>query len=69
MDKTTEAGMPVNAVAETVLKSVVLQEPDVIIAPFVHRLAVVLRAVAPRVFFSIMAKRALQQRKDYAKNE
>ena len=69
MDQTTEAGMPPDTVAEIVLKSVVHHEPDVIIAPFVHRMAVVLRAVAPQVFFSIMARRARKQRKEYVKSD
>ena len=69
MDKTTETGMPADAVAEIILNSVVRHEPDVVIAPFVHRVAVVLRAVAPHIFFSIMAKRARKQRKDYVKTE
>ena len=67
MDKTTETGMSPEAVAETVAQAVVYGEPDLTLAPFIHRMAIILRAVAPPLFFAIMAKRARKQKKDYVK--
>ncbi|KAK7111322.1 dehydrogenase/reductase SDR family member 7B-like [Littorina saxatilis] len=69
MDKTTESGMAAEAVAERVLRSVLYRQPEEIIAPLHHHLAVILRVVAPQVFFTIMAKRARKQRKDYVKHD
>ncbi|XP_076453848.1 dehydrogenase/reductase SDR family member 7B-like [Babylonia areolata] len=69
MDKTTESGMTPEAVAERVLQCVLRGQPDVVISPLHHRLAIILRAVAPSLFFAIMARRARKQRTDYKKAE
>lgn len=69
MDQTTQSGMEPEAVARRVLQCVVNQEPEVVIAPLVHRLAIVLRAVAPALYFALMAKRARKQRQEYKSTE
>lgn len=69
MDKATESGMAPEEVAELVLKAVKYGQPDVLIAPFTHRAIVILRAIAPSLFFYIMAKRAKKQQRDYVKTD
>lgn len=68
MDETTLSGMPVDTVAERILHAVIFSEDDVLLAPLAHRVAVVLRAVAPGIFFWLMALRAQKQRKEYVKS-
>ena len=65
MDKTTEGGMLPSEVAQKVLDAVVFNHPDVVLAPFIHRAAIVLIAVAPQLFFRLMSKRAKKQSGDY----
>ncbi|KAL8604507.1 hypothetical protein ACOMHN_015791 [Nucella lapillus] len=65
MDQTTEEGMAPEAVARRVVQCVVGRESEVVLAPCLHRFAIVLRAVAPNLYFALMAKRARKQRDEY----
>ncbi|KAL6255895.1 hypothetical protein P5V15_013136 [Pogonomyrmex californicus] len=58
MDKTTENGYEPKYVAKCILKSVLKQEKEIIIAPFSPKCAIILRTLLPSLFFWIMQKRA-----------
>lgn len=62
MDETTASGMAAEDVASKVASMVVYEEPDVVLAPLTHRLAIYIRALAPSLYFYIMGKRARKQR-------
>lgn len=64
MDKTTESGYQPEYVAELVLKSVLKQEKDVIIAPFSPKCAIIIRTLFPSLYFWIMEKRARKLARD-----
>lgn len=69
LDKTTESGMSADFVAEKVVNAVIQVQEEVVLAPSVHKAAILLRSVLPGVYFWIMASRARKQRKDYVKTE
>ena len=58
MDQATEEGYSPEYVANYILKAVLKQEKDVVIAPFVPKCAIYLRVVCPSLYFWIMHKRA-----------
>lgn len=58
MDKTIQEGYSAKYVAERVLKAVLREEKDVIIAPFMPKVAVLLRTICPSLYFWIMQRRA-----------
>lgn len=58
MDKTTESGYQPKYVAECILKSVLKQKKEIIIAPLVPKCAIILRTLFPSLYFWIMQKRA-----------
>ncbi|XP_056391047.1 dehydrogenase/reductase SDR family member 7B [Hyla sarda] len=63
MDKTTEEGRTPEEVAQIVLRAVGERSKDVLVAGLVPTLAVYLRTLAPKIFFSFMAARAKKERK------
>ncbi|XP_078045594.1 dehydrogenase/reductase SDR family protein 7-like [Augochlora pura] len=64
MDKSTEEGYSAEYVAERILKAIVKDEKDVIIAPFSPKVAIYLRTLCPSLYFWIMHKRARKSDKD-----
>lgn len=58
MDETTENGYEPEYVAEYILKSILKQEKEVTIAPFMPKAAILLRTLFPSLFFWIMQNRA-----------
>ncbi|XP_069590022.1 dehydrogenase/reductase SDR family member 7B [Ranitomeya imitator] len=63
MDKNTAEGRTPEEVARIVFRAVGERSKDVLVAGLVPTLAVYLRALAPKIFFSIMAARAKKERK------
>ncbi|XP_023591332.1 dehydrogenase/reductase SDR family member 7B [Trichechus manatus latirostris] len=63
MDKTTAQGRSPADVARDVLTAVGKKKKDVILADLLPFLAIYLRTLAPRLFFSLMASRARKERK------
>ncbi|XP_014222659.1 dehydrogenase/reductase SDR family protein 7-like [Trichogramma pretiosum] len=63
MDATTAAGYSPEYVAEKVVKAVQRGEKEIVIAPIMHRIAILLRTLFPSVFFWLMKKRAESQKK------
>lgn len=63
MDKTTAEGRTPEEVAQIVLRAVGERSKEVLIAGLVPTLAVYLRPLAPKIFFSFMAARAKKERK------
>ncbi|XP_060147035.1 dehydrogenase/reductase SDR family member 7B isoform X3 [Globicephala melas] len=63
MDKTTAQGRSPSQVARDVLAAVGKKKKDVVLADVAPSLAVYLRTLAPRLFFSLMASRARKEQK------
>ncbi|KAJ6659728.1 hypothetical protein lerEdw1_018443 [Lerista edwardsae] len=63
MDKTTQGGQAAADVAHTVLTAVGEKKKEVLIAGLVPSLAVYMRTLCPRLFFTLMAARARKERK------
>jgi dehydrogenase/reductase SDR family protein 7B len=57
-DATTAAGCSPAHVAEQVVEAVVGGRRELLLAPLLHRLAVLLRALLPSLYFFLMARRA-----------
>nr|XP_033321754.1 dehydrogenase/reductase SDR family protein 7-like [Megalopta genalis] len=64
MDKSTEEGYSTEYVAERILKAILKDEKDVIIATFTPKIAIYLRTLCPSLYFWIMHKRARKSEKD-----
>jgi dehydrogenase/reductase SDR family protein 7B len=58
MDETIAKGMEPTYVAERMVLAVRQNESEVVVAPIDHRFAIQLRAIAPALYFKIMAKMA-----------
>nr|CAD7413073.1 unnamed protein product [Timema cristinae] len=58
MDATTAGGYNPKYVAKEMLKVILLEKKEVTIAPLSPRLAILLRTLAPEIFFWVMEKRA-----------
>lgn len=58
MDQATEEGYSPEYVADCILKAVLKQKKDIVIAPFVPKCAIYLRVLCPSLYFWIMQKRA-----------
>ena len=67
MDQTTASGMQPEYVADEVVRAVTYYEKDVLMAPFVHRMAVYFKNMLPNVFSALMISRARKQRKEFEK--
>ncbi|XP_053326669.1 dehydrogenase/reductase SDR family member 7B isoform X2 [Spea bombifrons] len=63
MDKNTANGRSAEDVAQIVLRAVGERKKEVLVAGVVPTLAVYLRTLAPKIFFTIMAARAKKERK------
>ena len=64
LDETTAKGFAPAAVAERLVDMILKDEPEVVMADAHIRLAVVLRALAPALFFWFMKKRVEKNRKE-----
>ncbi len=62
MDASIASGMSSRYVAKRLLAAVQHEENEVVVAPWTNRAAIVIRAVAPTLYFWIMRKRANSQR-------
>lgn len=58
MDDTTAGGYPPESVAEQILDGVADEKTELFICPVSNRLAVILRAIWPSLYFTLMEKRA-----------
>ena len=58
LDPTTEYGYTTEYVSKQILKGILRDEKDMIIAPITPNLAIWLRFICPSLYFWIMAKRA-----------
>lgn len=58
MDATTAQGLSPEAAADALLRALEARDGELTLAPLAHRLAIVLRAVWPRLCFKLMAMRA-----------
>lgn len=58
MDPTTESGYSPEKVAKRILKAVLRDEQDVIVAPIAPLIAYWIRHLCPPLYFYIMARRA-----------
>lgn len=63
MDKTTAEGQTAAEVAQVVLHAVGQKKKEVLVAGLTPCLAVYLRNLCPRLFFTLMASRAKKERK------
>lgn len=61
MDKTTASGLPPEQVARTVVRAVETHNPEVLPAPLIHKIAVIIRPLLPQLLFWIMSRRAKKQ--------
>jgi len=61
MDKSTAGGLLPQQVAAIILHAVETCTPEVLPAPLTYRLAVIMRALFPRLMFWIMSRRAKKQ--------
>ena len=62
MDKTIAQGMDAGYVARRVRNAVENEAPEVVIAPWTNKAAILIRALAPSLYFYIMRRRAASQR-------
>jgi hypothetical protein len=58
MDRDTAHGYKPEYVSERILSAVVEGRKELIIAPFIARLAIMIRTLAPSLYFWIMERRA-----------
>jgi len=58
MDPSTEKGYSAAWVAERVLEAMQRGDQEVVLAPLHHRLAILLRALCPSLYFYLMSRRA-----------
>ena len=56
MDKTTQKGYDPIYAADCILKAVLKEKKDVLIAPFIPKLAVYIRTLYPSLYFWIMQR-------------
>jgi dehydrogenase/reductase SDR family protein 7B len=59
MDSATANGYKPEYVAEKILSAVVQGKEELIISPIIPRLAILIRTLAPSLYFWIMKKRAV----------
>ena len=63
-DANQERGYSVEYVADNIIKSIIAPQHQLILAPFYVRIAVLLRAFLPSVYFFIMSRRAKNEKKN-----
>ena len=63
MDAATASGMTPQYVASRILQAVARRQNDVVVAPLLYRMVVLLRVLHHNLFFWIMARRAKKEAK------
>lgn len=63
MDKTTESGMDPLEAARQILVAIIHKDSELILAPLIHRAAIILRTLFPLAFFLAMKFKAKSGRK------
>ena len=58
LDDATASGMSPDAAAGAILRMVISRDPELVLAPFFHRIIAVIRVLFPSLFFWIMKRRA-----------
>lgn len=66
-DSTTASGMKPSFVAHKILQAVKYRKDDIVLAPLLHKLVILIRALFPSLFFLIMNFRAKSGEKEYSK--
>ena len=69
LDPSTAQGMEPSSVAMEVIKAIEYHEEDVIIADVKTKLGILLKNLWPSLFYRIMKKRAIRERKHKEKAE
>lgn len=65
MDAATEQGYSTDYVAEKTALAVSQKDQEVILAPLVHKIAILMRTNLPRLYFYVMARRAQKESKQH----
>lgn len=68
MDDSTKKGLKPEYVAQEICKCVIKKRDELTLAPFHVQFVICLRALAPWLFFKLMAARAKKESNQYAKN-
>lgn len=58
MDETTAKGMSPEYVADKIIEAVAAETKEIVLAPLSHKFAILLRTLAPSLYFLIMSRRA-----------
>jgi len=58
MDENTAKGMSPEYVADRILEAVAFDTKETVLAPLHHKFAILLRTLAPSLYFFIMSRRA-----------
>jgi len=66
MDATTAGGYEPEDVARAIRRALMMDEKEIVLAPFSHRLAALLRRLTPNLYFFLMEARAAKDRKEKA---
>lgn len=64
MDSTTASGMDPKEVAQSVFTSVINNEKQLILSPFLPKIAILIRFFLPNIYFYLMNKRAQKESKN-----
>ncbi|KAF2880702.1 hypothetical protein ILUMI_25473 [Ignelater luminosus] len=65
MDTATAQGYSTDYVAEKTALAVAQKDPEVILAPLIHKMAILMRTNLPRLYFYVMAWRAQRESKQH----
>ena len=65
MDETTSGGMSPEYVADSIVGCLINGNEELLLAPVLHHLAIILRTLSPTLITRIMKKRAATQRNGY----
>lgn len=65
MDETISGGMSPEKVADNIVKCLISGQEEMMIAPLIHQMVVILRTLTPSLIFRIMKRRATTQRNAY----
>lgn len=67
MNSTTASGMKPSFVAHKILQAVKYRKDDIVLAPLLHKLVILIRTFVPSLFFLIMNRRAKSGKKEFSK--
>ena len=63
LDPSTQSGYSVELVSEEIIRSVVDSRRDLVLAPVLVRIAILMRSIAPGLYRYVMARRAQKEKK------